>query len=559
MSRRPRDGETRLPHNPRERHQRRSQPAPAAARTPRALSFPVHETFDSSTGLGTATGSAVFADGGWLRLTDNSTSRSGAWEMNDAFSSSLGIVAEFTYATWGGTAYDGKRGDGLSFFLADGTARNGTGPSGGPLGYACGGSGGRCTSDGVPGAFVGIGFDEFGNFLSSNVGNGGPGATPNRVTVRGGGNGTTGYRYATAVAGPGGTVETGDRAHFRTVRIEVLPRGGKLLVSVASDSGPGTAMQQLISGYDIGTITNQPALPATLKVGFSGGTGGATNHHEIGDLKINVPANLSITKSVDRTTAVAGEKVVYTLDVKNDDTNAVTSAAVRDTLPNLTDVTWTCAGLAGGTCRQASGTGNPVDTLADLARNGAVRYTVTGTAPAEPTTLTNTATVTAPADRTDTTPADNSATVSSTVTAAADVSAAKTALGTVPVAPGQEYDYRITATDNGPSAAANVTATDTLPTGLTFVSSPDGCTATGQKVTCGPRATLAAGASVAWTFHVKLDPAYTGDGTGLRNTATVATTTPDPNPANNTSAVALPPGGRVQASADVEFSKTSKG
>ncbi|MEU7295207.1 hypothetical protein AB0A76_18645 [Streptomyces exfoliatus] len=32
--------------------------------------------------------------------------------------------------------------------------------------------------------------------------------------------------------------------------------------------------------------------------------------------------------------------------------------------------------------------------------------------------------------------------------------------------------------------AENVTVTDALPAGLTFVSSPDGCTATGQQVTC---------------------------------------------------------------------------
>ncbi|MGW1636984.1 hypothetical protein [Streptomyces lavendulae] len=527
---------------------------------PRALAFPVNETFDSSTNLGTTSGNASYPGGGWLRLTSTASSQAGTWKMKDSFPSSLGIVAEFGYATYGGTAFEGKRGDGLSFYLSDGAAKDGTGPSGGSLGYACSGIVNRCTGAGVPGAYLGVGLDEFGNFSSGSVGNGGPGAQSNKIVVRGGGDGTSGYRYATAVDGPGSTVETGSRAKERRVRISLLPSGSKMLLSVWSDSGPGTTMERLITDYDVTSIANQPALPATLKVGFSAGTGGATNNHEIDDLQINVPADLTVTKSGSPASVPAGGgPVTYTVTVSNSQANEVTGAAVRDTVPGLTDVTWTCRAGTGGTCGRASGSGNVLDTTADFKRGGSVTYTITGTAPAQPTGLTNTATVTAPADRTDTSPADNTATSGETVvTARADVAAEKEGLGSGPVAPGEEFEYRITARNLGPSHTTTVLLSDTLPAPLAFVSSPDGCRATGQQLSCPVRGPLNAGTATSWTVRVRLDPDYRGDGSDLGNIATVRHAVTDPQTANNTSAAAGPPGGVAAARADLALTKAAE-
>lgn len=406
------------------------QPASAVnhARAPRALSFPVHESFDNGNDLGTATGSTAY-ESGWLRLTSASNNQAGSWQMKDSFPTSLGIVAEFTYATYGGKGFDGKRGDGMAFFLADGSAAAGTGAAGGALGYACAGSVLRCTSSGVPGGFLGIGLDEFGNFSANSTGASGPGTQANKIVLRGGGSGTTGYRFGTSADGPGSTVETGSRTSYRTVRIAVQPTNGKLLVSVWSDSGPGTASTKLITDFDVSTITNQPSLPSTLRVGFSGGTGGATNNHEVGDLTINVPANLTVAKSGRPATVAAGAgPVTYTVKVTNSDANDVTGAIVKDPVPGLTQVTWRCTASTGSTCGKASGAGD-LDTTADLLRNGTVTYTITGTAPAQPTTLRNTAVVTAPGNRTDTDPSDNSATAETTVTALADVAVTKEGVG----------------------------------------------------------------------------------------------------------------------------------
>ena len=125
-----------------------------------------------------------------------------------------------------------------------------------------------------------------------------------------------------------------------------------------------------------------------------------------------------------------------------------------------------------------------------------------------------------------------------------------------PVHPGQTFAYRVTVTNNGLSSAANVRMSDPLPVGLTFVSSANGCTAAGQTVSCGPHAALAAGASVSWTFTVRLSPSYTGDGSDLGNVATTSSDATDPNPGNNTNPPAQPPG-PIVPSADMSLAKTA--
>ncbi|GHE71780.1 DUF11 domain-containing protein [Streptomyces vinaceus] len=141
-------------------------------------------------------------------------------------------------------------------------------------------------------------------------------------------------------------------------------------------------------------------------------------------------------------------------------------------------------------------------------------------------------------------------------TPVSDLATVKTPLGAGPTVPGQEFEYEIRTTNKGPSDARNVTVTDTLPDGLSYVGSADPCqVTTGRTVGCGPRARLTPGASVVWTFKVKLDPAYSGDGGDLRNTATSASASRDPEPADNTSRPVLPPGGVTAPQADVWMAK----
>jgi hypothetical protein len=90
---------------------------------------------------------------------------------------------------------------------------------------------------------------------------------------------------------------------------------------------------------------------------------------------------------------------------------------------------------------------------------------------------------------------------------------------------------------------------------LTFVSSPDGCTAAGRTVSCGPVAALAVGATVRWTFRVRIDPEYAADGTALRNTATATATTRDPDPGNNSGTAGVPGARVTPPTSDVTLTK----
>ncbi|MER5768027.1 DUF11 domain-containing protein [Streptomyces sp. NPDC001985] len=132
-----------------------------------------------------------------------------------------------------------------------------------------------------------------------------------------------------------------------------------------------------------------------------------------------------------------------------------------------------------------------------------------------------------------------------------DLNTVKAALGSGPIVPGEEFEYRITTRNTGPSDARNVSVTDNLPPGITFVSSADPCVASGQRVTCGPLGVLPPDARVSWTFKVRLSETYSGDGTDLRNTATSTSDSEDPDPTDNTSPPVLPPGGVTRPQADI--------
>ncbi len=99
-----------------------------------------------------------------------------------------------------------------------------------------------------------------------------------------------------------------------------------------------------------------------------------------------------------------------------------------------------------------------------------------------------------------------------------------------PVTAGDQVVYAVEVRNDGPSPAMNPVVTDTLPTGLSFVSGP-GCSAAGQVVTCSLASPLASGGtdSVAITVLVDADAAATT----VTNTASVASDTVDPDDTNN--------------------------
>ncbi|GGP33406.1 DUF11 domain-containing protein [Streptomyces melanogenes] len=119
------------------------------------------------------------------------------------------------------------------------------------------------------------------------------------------------------------------------------------------------------------------------------------------------------------------------------------------------------------------------------------------------------------------------------------------------------YDYVITAVNHGPSQAVSVTVTDELPASLVFVSSRDGCTASGRTVRCGPLPRLAVGESHSWVVTVRLADDYEGDGQDIVNSASVSSPTSDPHPENNTTSVTGLPVHPDWGRADLALAKTA--
>ncbi|MEJ8826853.1 PilC/PilY family type IV pilus protein [Variovorax humicola] len=142
---------------------------------------------------------------GALRLTNgdfqagtNGNNQTGAVYSQFDFPSNQGVEVTFKTVTYGGNGYLNSSGqasgaDGIAFFLVNGDlvtsvdANTKTGAFGGSLGYSC--SNAKPNNDGLQGAYIGLGIDEFGNFPNpgDNTASG-PGAAPGRVSLRGAGN-----------------------------------------------------------------------------------------------------------------------------------------------------------------------------------------------------------------------------------------------------------------------------------------------------------------------------------------------------------------------------------
>jgi hypothetical protein len=235
------------------------------------------------------------AGSGVLRLTDNTDSQSGAVIYNQSIFSKTGVSIEFEYFQYGGTAVNGQKGDGISFFLLDGAqaAPTQAGGFGGGLGYA---QNTVLSQGGIAGGYLGIGFDSFGNFGKATEGRVGgiTGDSNDRVTVRG--SVGTDYKFLTnsdfISIGIDNDAAGATRANSsRLVRIEVAA-DGKLTVKLDLNGNKTfDAGETVIDNFN--TIAGgNSALPDAVRFGFAASTGGATNFQEIRELKISSVADL---------------------------------------------------------------------------------------------------------------------------------------------------------------------------------------------------------------------------------------------------------------------------
>jgi LPXTG-motif cell wall-anchored protein len=91
---------------------------------------------------------------------------------------------------------------------------------------------------------------------------------------------------------------------------------------------------------------------------------------------------------------------------------------------------------------------------------------------------------------------------------------------------GEEFDYTITATNNGPDDEPNAVVHDDLPDELRFVEPHRNCTAEGQKVTC-KLGELKAGQKVTGTLRVKVVKLPANG--NIHNVATITGDNPNPD------------------------------
>ncbi|WP_405055822.1 DUF11 domain-containing protein [Kribbella sp. NBC_01505] len=318
-----------------------------------------------------------------------------------------------------------------------------------------------------------------------------------------------------------------------TCELATLAAGASFVVTVTGTVAPATVP---------GALTNTASAGAKTPEDPTDSDNTATS-----TTTVQAQADLSITKSAPAT-VVAGNELTYTLTVRNAGPSDAIGAVVTDTLPAGT--TYVRGSSSAGDCLQDPTVSEPVVICpAGRLKPGAelvVTVVVKVDAAVAPGKLTNAATVSSQTP--DPNDSNNRGTADTAVTASANLSITKSVTPSPLVAGGQGL-YTLTVHNAGPSTALAVVVTDTLPAGLSVLeaTSADGDCTTAVSCTLGA---MGPGADAVVQIRVKVDSGQTAP---ITNAASVTSTTPDPDPADNTSTITT----KVDQAADLEVIKTS--
>lgn len=274
---------------------------------------------------------------GWLRLTNAATFQKGYMYILQSFPTDLGVLADFEYKAWR-SSNDGYNGaDGFSVFLFNGNVTEAEfklGGYGGSLGYATYNNPAGTT--GLSGGYIGVGFDEYGNFARANENrNGGTNVeVPNSVVLRGPTSATYNlsnpYFAHTALGDRTGTLaqirnrneidyntitptRPTDNQFYRRFQLEVKRVGADYQVNVKWRKQGETTFTEIIT-YKINSATYP--IPPTLKVGFAGSTGGGYNFHEIRNILLTTPGNIRVDSRSDMAILCNDKKTRVTLNIE---------------------------------------------------------------------------------------------------------------------------------------------------------------------------------------------------------------------------------------------------
>ena len=339
-----------------------------------------------------------------------------------------------------------------------------------------------------------------------------------------------------------------------TVLTDPLPAGA----SFVSADGGGTQSGGTVT-WNLGSLVNGASITVHLVVAVNAGRTAAlsntasvsssitdpdsSNNSATQGTTVATSADLSITKSDSPDPVVIGQNVTYTLSVGNAGPSDALAVSVTDGLP--AGLTYVSATPSQGSCSQAAGTVScSLGTVAPAA-TPIISIVATSTGSG---TVTNSASVSS--STSDPSIANNSDSEDTTISPRADLSIVKTD-SPDPVSAGNDETYTLTVHNAGPSTASAVVVSDTVPAGTTYVFATPSVGTCGQAagvVTCSLGA-MANNTTETVTLVVHVASSRTS---GISNTASVVSSTTDPNSANDSSTQAT----TVQVRADVGVTAT---
>ncbi len=323
-----------------------------------------------------------------------------------------------------------------------------------------------------------------------------------------------------------------------TCTTPAIGAGGTVSCSASTLAAAGSASFSLLvnvgAGVASGTVISNTATTTSATADPNAGNNSATT-----TTTVTTSADLSITKTDSPDPVTAGSNLTYTIVVANAGPSSASTVSWSDTLPAGTTF-FSLSSPGGWSCTTpAVGAGGTITcSISSLAALGSGSFTLVvavGSGVTAGTVISNTATATSSTP--DANSANNSATATTTVGASADLSITK-ADAPDPVNIGANLTYTLVASNAGPSSAASVSVSDTLPSGTTFFSLavPGGWSCTtpavgsGGTVSCSIASLPAAGSG---TFTLVVAVGVLPGGTVISNTATVTSSTPDGNSGND--------------------------
>ncbi len=232
-------------------------------------------------------------------------------------------------------------------------------------------------------------------------------------------------------------------------------------------------------------------------------------------------ADIAISKVGDLSDVVVGNPLEYTITLDNISQYEALNVSATETLP------------AGVSFVSTSGCaedpiGVPVCTLGNIAALTSSQYTVSVTVDSDAADTFSSVTNTVMSRSNDLNNSNDTANEITGILAEADLSITKTGSAD-PVAPNTGFNYTITVSNSGPSAAQNVVMSDILPANLGLVST-SGCAEDPMGVPTCSLGTLANGGSLQINLSVNVGAAAT---VSISNTASVSSDANDSNMSNN--------------------------